>query len=474
MRGICDVHHHLVITILSICFSLSDGCAPIGFNGVPFGLNDYLMSRALGEKTVKTPTSVEEENPSLSSTHQSGIVSKAEDLSCKDFDEMCHWHNMRGIFVDELDWFQGSGSLDSSRLQLSTGTELTPDGSYAIVATDHAQLPGAKAILVSDIIKCQLGPAELRFMYWTSPEVRITVCTKSTTRAYPNFDYCSDSLERGDPGPAYININDNERQPFQIFIKAENFVFSTSNLQGGFAIIDDIEYFGELCDDSATMLHPKEMFDSVKSPFSDAFAPMELQIPSLTSTQRLHYRRQSVPSNSSGFPTTESTPSMLSVCKALHCTFDNSDCHQYFDGTTWSISRGNIEVPLLQIRRDASTAHADQAGGFAYIHGPIESSRFQSKPFSTYSDIFLLFAYYRTTKLSSLQLIAKQTDRPNEEILFTAPDKFQVAKRWATAMRRLRAGSYDYVAFDVKNLREDDVIGVDEITVLDVNNSFLC
>ena len=38
---------------------------------------------------------------------------------------------------------------------------------------------------------------------------------------------------------------------FQIFIRAENFVMESNNLQGGFAIIDSLEYYGDLCSSGA-------------------------------------------------------------------------------------------------------------------------------------------------------------------------------------------------------------------------------
>lgn len=40
---------------------------------------------------------------------------------------------------------------------------------------------------------------------------------------------------------------------FQIFIQADNFVFHSANLEGGFAIIDSIEYYADLCADSSMM-----------------------------------------------------------------------------------------------------------------------------------------------------------------------------------------------------------------------------
>lgn len=72
---------------------------------------------------------------------------------------------MEGLLVDELDWYQGTGFLDENRLHEASNTHLTPDGAYGIVATDRVELPTSKAILVSDIIECQSGQANLRFTY---------------------------------------------------------------------------------------------------------------------------------------------------------------------------------------------------------------------------------------------------------------------------------------------------------------------
>ncbi|KJH40707.1 hypothetical protein DICVIV_13333 [Dictyocaulus viviparus] len=164
----------------------------------------------------------------------------ASELSCFQFDSTCRWRNVEGLFIDELDWFQGSGTLDERRLQIAAGTHIIPekelaDGLYAIVATDTVQLPTAKAILAADQISCQIGPGQLRFKYWSSPEVRLRVCVKKISKAFSEYDFCSTDIEFGDPGPAYI------------FIVAEHFVFHAPDLQGGFAIIDDIEYKAVLC-----------------------------------------------------------------------------------------------------------------------------------------------------------------------------------------------------------------------------------
>uniref|UniRef100_A0A183C5J4 MAM domain-containing protein n=1 Tax=Globodera pallida TaxID=36090 RepID=A0A183C5J4_GLOPA len=171
----------------------------------------------------------------------SGPVREPKELFCYDFDDKCRWRNMEGFLVDDLDWYQGNGFLDENRLR-------NTHGFYGIAATDKVELSSAKGILVSDVVQCQTGTAELRFMYWTSPEVKITVCVKSILRLFPYFDYCSKPVENNDPGPAYVTLPDLGGESLQIFIQAHNFVFNSAALQGGFAIIDNLEYYGEFCD----------------------------------------------------------------------------------------------------------------------------------------------------------------------------------------------------------------------------------
>ena len=47
----------------------------------------------------------------------SGPVRVPEELYCYDFDDKCRWRNMEGLLVDELDWYQGGGTLDENRLK---------------------------------------------------------------------------------------------------------------------------------------------------------------------------------------------------------------------------------------------------------------------------------------------------------------------------------------------------------------------
>ncbi|VDO15898.1 unnamed protein product, partial [Brugia timori] len=144
------------------------GCTPFDYDAIT--QNVALRSHyAHGENTFKSQliTITVEEN---------GFIERTNDLFCYNFDSSCRWHNIDNLLMnDDLNWYRGNGFLDRNRLQVSTGTYSTPDGTYAIVATDRIMPTNSKATLISDVVTCQLGPGELRFRYWISPEVRITV-----------------------------------------------------------------------------------------------------------------------------------------------------------------------------------------------------------------------------------------------------------------------------------------------------------
>ncbi|VDM95278.1 unnamed protein product [Onchocerca ochengi] len=134
------------------------GCTPFDYDTI--AQNVALRSRhAFGENTLKS------QPISISNEMENRPIDGARDLFCYDFDSSCRWHNLDNLLInDDLNWFRGDGLLDRNRLQVSTGTYVTPDGTYGIVATDKIKAPNSKATLVSDVITCQLGPGELRFM----------------------------------------------------------------------------------------------------------------------------------------------------------------------------------------------------------------------------------------------------------------------------------------------------------------------
>ena len=52
--------------------------------------------------------------------------------------------------------------------------------------------------------------------HWTSPAVRIVVCTKTITAMFPHYEYCAQPVDASSPSPAYIQIPDLAGQSFQV------------------------------------------------------------------------------------------------------------------------------------------------------------------------------------------------------------------------------------------------------------------
>uniref|UniRef100_A0A915DFJ2 Ig-like domain-containing protein n=1 Tax=Ditylenchus dipsaci TaxID=166011 RepID=A0A915DFJ2_9BILA len=105
-------------------------------------------------------------------------------LVCTEFDDQSHWHNNANPKA-ALTWYRSSVAIDPTQLQLATGTNIPPNGTYAIAATDAVDATvnsTMTANLVSDAVPCQVGDAVLSFKFWTSPFVLLTVCTKGITR----------------------------------------------------------------------------------------------------------------------------------------------------------------------------------------------------------------------------------------------------------------------------------------------------
>ncbi len=59
--------------------------------------------------------------------------------------------------------------------------------------------------------------------------MKVTVCTKQISKIYPDFDYCSPTIEIDDPGPAVVAIPDLDRQAFQVRVKDKTFTYTYSS-----------------------------------------------------------------------------------------------------------------------------------------------------------------------------------------------------------------------------------------------------
>ncbi|KAK0402946.1 hypothetical protein QR680_016629 [Steinernema hermaphroditum] len=365
-------------------------------------------------------------------------ITDPQDLFCQDFFG-CRWKNLEGFMMDDFDWIPGEGPLQPEQVKVLVGTSVVPEGSFIMAGVNQVQLPASKAVLVSDAIACQVGQGELRFMYWASPMVKIIVCAKKASKMYPDYDYCSKPIDHGSPGPAYVTIPDLGREPFQIYIRAENFVYTAPNVAGGLAIIDNIEYYGDLCfDKDNTMPTPP---------------PFLLQ--DNLATDRGNLTFLSTPG-----------PKQNSPCIVLTCSFEAGDCLDYIQASDWRVANRPMGNPLTGIRGDASKLPYNKTGSYAYVEGPKAVSRLTTRSFRLDEKAFLFFAFYKVASQPSFRVYSKMATKPHEELVFDAPKVTAESKRWFKEARMLEAGLYDYLVFEVRDLPANAYVGVDEFVLL--------
>ncbi|KAM3728545.1 putative type I restriction enzyme MjaVIIP endonuclease subunit [Dirofilaria immitis] len=421
---------------------LANGCTPFDYNTIAqnMGLRSHYT---FGENTLQS------QPIAISNEIENGSIDESSDLFCYDFNSSCQWHNLNNLMMnDDLNWFRGNGPLDPNRLQVSTGTYVTPDGNYGIVATDQIRSPNSKATLVSDVITCQFGFGELRFMYWISPEVRLIVCLKRTSQPYPNFDFCTKPIRGGSPGPAQISIADLGNQPFQILIQADNFIFHSANLEGGFAIIDNLEYYGKLCSDLTAFPINQDLI--ISQIMQDENESMEN--PNMQSTLEVY----------------------KPVCNVLQCTFNNNDdqCGINISNSIWFVARAGID--RIQIDNNISNSLYNPATSFIYIAGPVTKARLYTASFQSTVNFNFVFAYYKTSNNPKLRVIVKMRGTPVEKIIFTIPVKKKQTNRWYRELTSLQAGIYEYMAIEIQNLDDKEYIGIGDFLVLDSQKRTMC
>ncbi|VDK51282.1 unnamed protein product [Anisakis simplex] len=229
----------------------------------------------------------------------------------------------------------------------------------------------------------------------------------------------------------------------QIFIIADNFVFRSTNLEGGFAIIDSIEYYADLCTDSNNMmplktkLHDYERIESqndVTATATDDYtssAAVALVSPSnkisklielnsvITPESNDHAKLQKYTNYRNRFIEQVQRPhDYAALCSALQCSFENEPCVKYILQSSWNIST----QPIGTIRGDASSFPFNPGiseGSFAYAVGPSKRTRFQTPPFEAETNFYLIFSYYKTSNQNHFRVLIKQAHQHFERVIFT-------------------------------------------------------
>ncbi|KAI6191975.1 MAM domain-containing protein [Aphelenchoides bicaudatus] len=410
------IRYLFVFFLLSIKFVETESCSP------PMNLQEMLPNmmpnaKTMGEATNRASVPISFMPPEGSNLQASpSMLTDPTELYCHDFDigikALAFWTN--NVYIPPHKHFKFQTGLMG----------LLP-------RTEAFEFPSAKAILVSDIIECQVGKANLRFSYWTSPGVKIVVCVKGVDKMFPNYDYCSSPIENGDPGPAYVEIFDLSGQPFQIYIRAENFVFASPYLQGGFAILDDIESFGSKTS-SGNSIQPK------------------------ISIKPSNLKRQ--------------------ICENLNCDFNiNQTCTHHLDSTQWRQSSTAIGDFMGGIPGDVTNVPFDINGhGFAYIMGPVDKARFSTRPFTVDEHLFFMFAYFKSVQTSDLRIFVRKREDTKEEMIYEAPKLQLENHRWFREVKSLQPGEYSYIAFEVSNLPMGLAIGLDRFVLLDAHRMPYC
>ncbi|GMT33462.1 hypothetical protein PFISCL1PPCAC_29091, partial [Pristionchus fissidentatus] len=302
------------------------------------------------------------------------------------------------------------GRWDASKGSTIFGTRSMPDGSFLMAGSPRVLPSAHSAMLVSDPIQCQEGDGLIIFRYWTSPMVRLRACVRRPSMGR-RFDWCSDDVTVGDPGPAKITIPGSLQHTFEIVIEAYNFVLSAFGQEGGAAIIDDISYYSPAVYNCRTIAHrpPSTMWPS-------------------------------------------------SLCATFSCgSMPNSSCLSSL-GADWSLSSSSVLSHHLGIRHSLH-------GNYAFTRGPSTSSLIFSA-FSLPSSALLEFCVYSASESGVLTVYSTAENTESRVELFHLPSS--TGHNWSCNSVELASGTYKGIEFAVEGLENEwHSIGIDEISLID-------
>lgn len=130
-------------------------------------------------------------------------------LQCASFDNKCLWRTSN---LSTIPWFQSQYRFDSNVLSYATGTNVQPDGDYAIAVSQLVNQTDY-AVLESPTF-CQADNGYLQLMLWASNGVRVQACSKANSA--PSFDFCTLFMAENQPGPFSVVIPQNDRVPMKV------------------------------------------------------------------------------------------------------------------------------------------------------------------------------------------------------------------------------------------------------------------
>ncbi|WKY15356.1 hypothetical protein Q1695_000663 [Nippostrongylus brasiliensis] len=269
------------------------------------------------------------------------------DLECYDFDSLltkpCRWRNEKNTCSwdgDEVDYIRMKGSWGESEGNTIFGKSDRADGYFLIAGVQQKVPQTYSAMLVSDPIQCQEGDGVLQLKFWSSPVVKVRVCTRTPSMG-KQYQWCSEPIKRNGTKPAKV-----------IVIEAYNFTLNAFGKQGGAIAIDDISY-------NASAIYNCRM------------------IP--------HYDPPVMPSTK--------------TCSAVRCDFDRGSCLRKLDDGDWKLGDAPTGPRSSGIRtqHNGSFAYAVGPGTSSLTLGPFDLPRNFGIGFCYYVASYLSkFAVYVT------------------------------------------------------------------------------
>ncbi|KAK0397204.1 hypothetical protein QR680_002031 [Steinernema hermaphroditum] len=166
-------------------------------------------------------------------------IRSSSELNC-DFNQRCRWRNGTGL-EDSGEWLVSNiAAIDTQRQIESMHTESNDEFAYTFGMNGRQS-----AMLISDVISCQLGGAKLKLWYWkTDSTTTLEVCIRQPPgNPDPSKLHCYNALS-GTHAQQWIYIAIELppiSQPFELVIRA----FFTQPVD--IIAIDDISYDAILC-----------------------------------------------------------------------------------------------------------------------------------------------------------------------------------------------------------------------------------
>jgi hypothetical protein len=389
------------------------------------------------------------------------VIDELTNLDCQ-FESICRWGSEG---PHESPWFLGSGKPDPNLWETLTGTNVMPQGKFAI----HAKVPGKKSdSLMSDPINCLKDDAgSLSFRYWTYGDASFKVCALKASDKKTEI-FCSREISKakplipGSPEETFVEIPNDINEPFVLaFVPIKD---------GGFIAIDEPYFVAEefqclpTTTPEPTTTEEPTTSSTTEETTTRPTTPGQTRPP----TRRTTHRRTR--------PTTVA-PTTEPACEKLECNFDAGNPCSWIDlggrrgvsksFDTYSTRIGNRDTGV-QFRPTArNPRYAGVTLGPRGRNGPNgDVAILESAAFRVQRNRFLRFKYYEAT--AGVELRVATNNRRN--VKWRSNRHVSIADRkWQTVIIPVR--NVHKLFFIAENFGKNyGSVGIDDINLL-VSNS---